>query len=157
MPQRALVTCVIAACCVCISFVRRQKQMFYLADHNPNSTQIETEHERQQRRISAAEANAFAVDNRPPTPFSGLSKYQSGWLIKGFAKAGVELDERKKEMAESLLNMFGEVSDAALLLFTFFSLVQSDQGSLERQIGLSCQYSTVPSSTICCATAEGAG
>ena len=125
----------IAACCVCISFVRRQKQMFYLDDHNPNSTQIETEHERQQRRISAAEANAFAVDNRPPTPFSGLSKYQSGWLIKGFAKAGVELDERKKEMAESLLNMFGEVSDAALLLFTFFSLVQSDQGSLERQNG----------------------
>ena len=95
--------------------------MFYLDDHNPNSTQIESEHERQQRRISAAEANAFAVDNRPPTPFSGLSKYQSGWLIKGFAKAGVELDERKKEMAESLLNsMFGEVSDAALLCSLLF-------------------------------------
>ena len=117
----------IAACCVCISFVRRQKQMFYLDDHNPNSTQIESEHERQQCRISAAEANAFAVDNRPPTPFSGLSKYQSGWLIKGFAKAGVELDERKKEMAESMLkNMFGEVSDAALSFvhFCFASTVR---------------------------------
>ena len=122
MPQHALVACVIAVCCVCISFVRRQKQLFYLDDHNPNSTQIESEHERQQRRISAAQAKSLAVDNRPPTPFSGLSKYQSGWLIKGFAKAGVELDERKKEMAENLLNIFGEVSDEAPCLFRVIAM-----------------------------------
>ena len=83
--------------------------MFYLDDHNPNPTLVESEHERQQRRISTAEANSFAVDNRPPIPFAGLTTYQNGWLIKGFAHAGVEVDERKKDMAEKLLNMLGGV------------------------------------------------
>lgn len=93
--------------------------MFYLNDHNPNSTQIETDQERQQRRVSAAEAKSFAVDNRPPTPFTGLSTYQNGWLIKGFAHAGVEVDERKKELAENLLNIFGNVSHPpSIFLFT---------------------------------------
>ena len=87
--------------------------MFYMDDYNPNSTQIETDHERQQRRISTAEAKSLAVDNRPPTPFAGLSIYQNGWLIKGFAHAGVEVDERKKAMAENLLKTFGDVSHAA--------------------------------------------
>lgn len=86
--------------------------MFYLNDHNPNVTQVESDHERQQRRASAAEAKSFAVDNRPPTPFAGLDTYQNGWLIKGFAHAGVDVDERKKEMAEKMLNIFGEVSCA---------------------------------------------
>ena len=87
----------------------RHERMFYLDDHNPNPTLVESEHERQQRRISTAEANSFAVDNRPPIPFAGLTTYQNGWLIKGFAHAGVEVDERKKDMAEKLLNMLGGV------------------------------------------------
>ena len=81
--------------------------MFYLDDHNPNPTLVESEHERQQRRISTAEANSFAVDNRPPIPFAGLTTYQNGWLIKGFANAGVEVDGRKKDMANKLLDLFG--------------------------------------------------
>ena len=104
--------------------------MFYLDDHNTTSTQIESEHERQQRRVSAAEARSFAVDNRPPTPFMGLSTYQNGWLIKGFARAGVEVDERKKDMAEKMLNMFGEVSVPTalfgLLAKTPFSFLCAD-------------------------------
>lgn len=88
--------------------------MFYLDDHNPKSTQIESEHERQQRRVSAAELKSFVVDNRPPMSFTGLTTYQSGWLIKGFARAGIDVDERKKEMAARMLNLFGEVSNAIL-------------------------------------------
>ena len=121
--------------------------MFYLDDHNPNSTQIETNHERQQRRVSAAEAKSFAVDNRPPTPFAGLSTYQNGWLIKGFAHAGVEVDERKKELAENLLNIFGDVSHPlSIFLFAFISGVLCSPSAAHRSL-----------TTRFCAGAEGAG
>lgn len=104
--------------------------MFYLDDHNTVSTQIESEDERQQRRVSAAEARSFALDNRPPSAFMGLSTYQNGWLIKGFARAGVEVDERKKDIAEKMLNIFGEVSLLTALFglqaITLFSFLRAD-------------------------------
>ena len=90
-----------------LTTVRRQDRMFYLDDQNVNPTLVETERERLERRTSNRHAVSYAVDNRPPIPFEGLTTYENGWLIKGFANAGVEVDGRKKEMANKLLDLFG--------------------------------------------------
>ena len=94
-----------------LTTVRRHDRMFYLDDQNVNPTLVETDQERIERRISARHAVSYAVDNRPPIPFEGLTTYQNGWLTAGFAHAGVEVDDRKKEMANNLLNLFGDPAD----------------------------------------------